>query len=173
MFQISKNQLALNTLALTFATSLAACSSPGLADSNIPGELQGEWRYGRISSIQYQDSYTGAPAQPNGANDTFKVDARGHYERQRLLQINTYNCASSLFITESGNLQVNGDRLTFQPTKSLVKGYSCTPSNSYEKKNSAKAETYGWSLETNEYGQQVLVLVTEDGQGKAHYGRPQ
>ncbi|MEH2051092.1 hypothetical protein [Nostoc sp.] len=40
-------------------------------------------------------------------------------------------------------------------------------------RNTAKAESYQWSIETNDYGQQVLVLETADGKGRGHYGRPQ
>lgn len=161
------------SLALTLTTSVFIYPQASKAGEGVPSELQGEWRYGRISSIQYQNSYTGAPAQPNGASDQFTLTADGSYERARLLQINTYGCASNLFISEKGKVTIEGQQFTFQPTESLAKGQSCSAANSYETKNSAKPETYGWSVETNEYGQQVLVLETADGQGKAHYGRPQ
>jgi hypothetical protein len=138
----------------------------------VPSELQGEWRYGRISSIQYQNSYTGAPAQPNGSSDQFNLAPNGDYERTRLLQINTYSCASNVFIQEKGKVSVKGQRLTFQPVQSNSKGQICNSGRTYEQQNTAKPETYAWSIETDS-GQDVLVLKTLDGEGQGHYGRPQ
>lgn len=162
------------SLALALTTSAFIYPQASKAgDTAVPSELQGEWRYGRVSSIQYQDSYTGAPAQPNGSSDQFTLTPNGSYERARLLQINTYGCASNLFISEKGKVTIEARQLTFQPVESTSKGQSCSAANSYEAKNTAKSETYAWSIETNDYGQQVLVLETTDGEGKAHYSRPQ
>ncbi|MBH8576894.1 hypothetical protein I8752_28685 [Nostocaceae cyanobacterium CENA369] len=102
-----------SALNIALSASVVFYSSTSQAENNgaIPEVLQGEWLYGRISSIQYQDQYTGQSAAPNGSSDRFQV--------------------------------------------------------------TANSETYDWSVETNEYGQQVLVLDTLDGKGRAHYGRPQ
>ncbi|NEU83181.1 hypothetical protein [Nostoc sp. UIC 10630] len=180
MYSITKPKaahlLTTSALSLGIIASLVfypSASQAGKNDAGVPGELQGEWRYGRISSIQYQDSYTGRPAAPNGSSDQFQLASNGNYQRNRLLQITTYNCASNLFIEEKGKVKIEGQRLTFQPSDSTSKGQICNSGRTYSSRNSAKAETYEWSIETNEYGQQVLVLETTDGKGKAHYGRPQ
>lgn len=167
---------ALSALSLTLNASVVLYSSTSQAENNvtaIPAVLQGEWQYGRISSIQYQDQYTGQSAAPNGSSDRFQVAASGDYKRSRLIQINTYNCASNLFIEEKGKVKVEDRQLTFQPTDSTSKGQICNSGRTYSSSNTAKPETYAWSVETNEYGQQVLVLDTLDGKGRAHYGRPQ
>src|SRR3954462_10659656 len=115
MYSITNNQLysmpkavrlfAASALSLGLTASLVfypSASQAGKNDAGVPAELQGEWRYGRISSIQYQDSYTGRPAAPNGSSDQFQLASNGNYQRNRLLQITTYNCASNLFIEEKG-----------------------------------------------------------------------
>ena len=158
------------TASLVFYSS---ASQAGKNDTGVPAELEGEWRYGRISSIQYQDSYTGQSAAPNGSSDQFQLSSNGNYKRNRLLQINTYNCASNLFIEEKGKVKIEAQRLTFQPSDSTSKGQICNSGRTYSSRNTAKPETYEWSIETNEYGQQVLVLATPDGKGRSHYGRPQ
>ncbi|MDF5708708.1 MAG: hypothetical protein PUP90_13860 [Nostoc sp. S4] len=166
---------AASALSLSLSASLVLypnASQAGKNDTGVPNELQGQWRYGRISSIQYQDSYTGQPAAPNGSSDEFQLASNGNYQRSRLLQITTYNCASNLYIEEKGKIKVEGQRLTFQPSDSISKGQICNSGRTYSSRNSAKPETYQWSIETNDYGQQVLVLETTDGKGKAHYGRP-
>ncbi len=112
-------QLALCSLALALTGSLVAYPKASKGDNSleVPSELQGEWRYGRISSIQYQNSYTGAPAQPNGSSDQFNLAPNGDYERTRLLQINTYSCASNLFIQEKGKVSVEVSASPFSPFK--------------------------------------------------------
>ncbi|WP_414756050.1 hypothetical protein [Anabaena sp. CCY 9910] len=167
------SKFARGTLNLTLVAGLVSLPSISNAQTVVPNQLQGEWSYGRISSIQYQDRYTGQSAQPNGSSDRFKVAPNGNYERARLLQINTYGCASYLFIQEKGKVKIDGQQLTFKPSESLVKGQQCSASNTYQRRNTAKTETYSWSLERNDHGQEVMVLETLDGKGKAHYGRPQ
>ncbi|CAA9337205.1 hypothetical protein AVDCRST_MAG94-2163 [uncultured Leptolyngbya sp.] len=167
------HQAAVNTLGLVFAAGLVAYPDASQANSTVLAQLQGEWRYGRISSVQYYNPHTGQSAQPNGSSDQFKLATNGTYERNRLLQINTYGCASNLFIWEKGKVKVEGQRFTFQPAQSLSKGQICSSGRTYEKRNGAQPETYGWLLETNDSGQQVLVLETADGKGRAHYGRSQ
>ncbi|BAY08523.1 hypothetical protein [Calothrix sp. NIES-2098] len=162
-------------LGLTLSTSLFVYPSASQAGKGgaIPAELQGEWLYGRISSIQYQDQITGQSAAPNGSSDRFIVAANGNYQRRRLIQINTYNCASNLFIQEKGTVSVDDRQLTFQPTESSSKGQICNSGRTYTGNNTAKPETYKWSIAKNDSGQDVLLLETADGQGQAHYGRPQ
>lgn len=65
-------RIARGTLNLTLAASLVSIPHVTRADG-IPSQLQGEWFYGRISSIQYQDRNTGQSAQPNGSSDRFKL----------------------------------------------------------------------------------------------------
>ncbi|WP_257237034.1 hypothetical protein [Nostoc sp. 'Peltigera malacea cyanobiont' DB3992] len=185
MYSITNKQLysipktvrffAATAVSLGFTASLVFYPSASQAgnDTGVPAELQGEWRYGRISSIQYQDSYTGQSAAPNGSSDQFQLASNGNYKRNRLIQINTYNCASNLFIEEKGKVKIEAQRLTFQPSDSTSKGQICNSGRTYSSRNTAKPETYRWSIETNDYGQQVLVLETADGKGRAHYGRPQ
>jgi len=134
-------QAALNTLGLVFAMGLVAYPEATQANSSVPAQLQGEWRYGRISSVQYYNPHSGQSAQPNGSSDQFKLATNGTYERDRLLQINTYGCASNLFIWEKGRVKVEGQRFTFQPAQSLSKGQICNSGGTYKKRNGAQLET--------------------------------
>lgn len=160
---------------------LAACGGAGAGSgpegTPVPADLQGEWLYGRISSIQYYDPVSGHWGQPAGAGDRFRLEAGGNYERFRLIQLSTYGCESYLFIWEKGTVRLDFDKsqITFQPWTGAVKSQSCSPANTYEKKGpgSVKPETYNAAYGTNEYGQEVLQLKTLDGQGSALYGRPQ
>ena len=67
MYSITNKQLysipktvrffAATAVSLGFTASLVFYPSTSQAgnDTGVPAELQGEWRYGRISSIQYQE----------------------------------------------------------------------------------------------------------------------
>lgn len=165
----------MNRISIAAIVALSVSAAHALGGSSIPTALQGEWLYGRISSIQYYNPVTGAWAQPSGAGDRFKLEPNGNYERSRLLQLTTYGCSSMLFIWEKGTARVSEKQISFQPTDGAVKSQACSPSNSYQKKGpgAVKAETWNYRLERNESGQDVLVLETLDGQGRAHYGRAQ
>ncbi len=162
------SRIAKKTFHFTLVASLVSIPHVSHADG-IPNQLQGEWSYGQISSMQYQYHYT---AQSDGSSDRIKVKPNGDYERARLLQISTYDCASYLFIQEKGKVKIDGQKLTFEPNNSFVKGQECSASNTYQRHNTAKVETYSWSLEKNDYGQEVLVLEKLNGKDKALYGRP-
>ena len=160
---------------------LAACGgaggmpTSGPAGTPVPAELQGEWLYGRISTIQYYDPVTGSWGQPNGAGDRFRLEADGKYERTRLLQISTYGCESSLFIWEKGTVKLDLEKsqITFQPWTGAVKSQSCSPSHTYEKKGpgAVNPETYNAEMDQNDSGQSVLRLRVGLGGGGA--GRQQ
>ena len=167
------NRIIVAAMALTI-TALTISAANALSGPGVPAALQGEWLYGRISSIQYYNPTTGAWAQPSGAGDRFKLEPNGQYERSRLLQMTTYGCSSSLFIWEKGTVRVTDKQISFQPADGAVKSQACGPSNTYQKKgpNAVKPETWNYTLTRNEYGQDVLVLERLDGQGRAHYGRP-
>lgn len=165
-------------IAALTAVLIALTACPGmqyLPGTPVPTELQGEWSFGSISSIQYYNPSNGHWGQPAGAGDRFGLEPDGRYERSRLIQLTNYGCETYLFIWEKGTVRVENNQLKFQPADGAVKGQSCSASRSYEKRGpgSVKPETYTIELSTNEFGQEVMTLVTEDGQGRALYGRPQ
>jgi hypothetical protein len=176
-------------LALITALSLTACpgvpAAPGSGTPTptsqpgtpVPTELQGEWLYGRISSIQYYNPVTGSWGQPAGAGDRFKLEANSNYERSRMIQLSTYGCESFLFIWEKGTVKLDFDKsqISFQPADGAVKSQSCSASNSYEKKGpgSVKPETYDAEMGEDSNGKPLLRLKTLDGKGSALYGRVQ
>jgi hypothetical protein len=158
--------------------TLSAC--PGvqaLPGTPVPSELQGEWTYGTISSVQYYNPNNGHWGQVNGAGDRFNLEPNGDYERSRLLQLTTYGCESYLFIWEKGTIKLDFDKsqITFQPADGAVKSQSCSAANSYEKKGpgSVKPETYDAEMGEDSNGKTLLRLNTLDGKGSALYGRPQ
>lgn len=154
-------------------TATYVSQSKANASTQVPTELEGEWLYGRLSTVGYKDITTGQISNSGGASDRIKIEPNGSYERVRLLKLQTYGCSSYLFISDKGTVKFSGNNLTFQPQQSLTKGQSCSASNYYERKNATKPETYNWSMEQDSNGRPLLVFVSSDGQGRSRYNRPQ
>lgn len=173
-------------LVLGLSLSLAACgaAAPGTGSatppatggqggggqtgSALPEKMVGGWLYGTLSSIEYYDPGSNKWMDSSGASEIVKYQANGRYERTRLLSLRTYNCESKLFIYEKGVVKLQGDKLTYQPSEGVNKGYTCSPSNSWNT-NKINSETWTLAFETDSGGKDVMVL--SDGEAVAHYGR--
>lgn len=156
------------SLSLLAALALASWSGLASAASSLPSVMLGSWLYGRLSPIEYYDRATNKWQDASGASEIVTYRADGSYERTRLLSLTTYGCTSKLFIYERGTVKIDGSRLTYQPREGVNKGYTCTPSNSW---NTSKInpETYTFHFEKNTAGKDVLVLQGKESE--AHYGR--
>jgi hypothetical protein len=164
------------TLLLAFLTSCAQTGlTPGggqpLPGTPVPPDLQGDWRYGTVSSIDYYDPNTGSWGQPSGTGIYFTLGPKGDYERSSLLQITTYGCESYVFIWEVGTVAVNASQITFQPSQSAVKSQSCTPDNTSEEFNTVEPETFTWAVAPDAYGDTILTLTYPSGE-ETLYDRP-
>lgn len=166
---------------LVLLTLLAACGqggpgmgpapAPALSGTPVPAELQGDWRYGTVSSVSYYDPTTGSWAQPSGTGIYFTLSPDGRYERSSLLQITTYSCESYVFIWEVGTVAISGNQITFQPAQSAVKSQQCSPDNSSETHNTVEPESFTWSVGPDAYGETVLTLTYPSGE-ESLYDRP-
>lgn len=162
---------------------LAACSqanlganpgspgNPAQPGTPVPTELQGEWRYGTISSINYYDPATGAWGSPSGTGIYFTLSSDGNYERSSLLQVSSYGCESYVFVWEVGTVAVTDSQITFQPSQSAVKSQQCSADNTSETRNTVEPETFGWTVGMDDYSEIVLTLTYASGEAD-HYDRP-
>jgi hypothetical protein len=95
--------------------------------------LAGRWSTGRISTIQYRDATTGAPAPTSGNNFAYEFRADGTYSFTGLMQNTMYNCTTAVFSNESGKYTIEGDRLELRPEKNPYRmTNSCAPSRNRE-----------------------------------------
>lgn len=168
------------SLALLLLVLLVACgqaspgggpAGPALPGTPVPVELQGEWRYGSISSVNYYDPATGAWGAPSGTGIYFTLSPDGNYERSSLLQVTTYSCESYVFIWEVGTVAVAASQITFQPSQSAVKSQQCSADHTSETRNTVEPETFAWSVGPDDYGETLLTLTYANGE-EAHYDRP-
>ena len=123
----------------------------------------GRWSTGRISTIQYRNAYTGAPAPTSGNNFAYEFRADGTYSFTGLMQNTLYNCTTSVFSNESGTYQINGERLTLHPAKNPYRmTNSCAPSGNKEGPGKLVERSYQFRVISEENALR-LELKADDG----------
>lgn len=157
-------------------TGTIACLGIDRASAAVPNELQGEWQHTEVSGTQYysQDAWQSgqsAYAPTNGLSDNLKIAPDGSYERNRLMQITTYGCESSIYIQEVGTVILENDQLMLQPSHSLSRGQQCSPENTSEQENTVEPSVFNWALGTNDSGEGILVLEYPESGEQSQYKR--
>lgn len=135
------------------------------AQSRVPAELVGEWNNGRISMMSDVNTVTGSRTPSNGSTFKYKFSADGRFEFVGLLQSTMYGCTTSLFNEKVGKVEVEGNQITFIPSKNFWRNtYSCSPQSNKERDYVLDRETYEWRTKTDEYGKDFICLVNAKGE---------
>lgn len=135
--------------------------------ATVPAPLQGQWEYGYVSPIEYYDPSTGKYAEGSGTSEVIRINADGTYTRSGIIVVTTYSCTSKLLTTSKGKVSLKGNLLTFTPTAVHNKGYTCSPSKSYETRE-LRTSVFTWKLTGD-------TLALGDPKGEARdslYNRP-
>lgn len=137
----------------------------------VPAGLVGVWTTGSVSTINYEDAITGAAAPPSGTHAELTITSDGSYSQNGLLQSTVYNCTTSLFVMEEGKASVEGDTITFKPSKlKTTMQNTCSQSGNYSNKDGEKKTTVDtFELTEDEYG--PLLRLT-DAEGASSDYRP-
>ncbi|GGL19645.1 hypothetical protein [Deinococcus radiotolerans] len=152
----------LKTFGMLFA--LSTCSAQA---ATIPAALQGQWEFGYVSPIEYYDPSSGKYAEGSGTSEIIRIKADGSYERSGIIVVSTYSCTSKLLTTSKGKVTIKGNILTFTPTTVYNKGYTCSPSRSYETRE-LRTSVFTWKISGD-------TLALGDPKGEARdslYNRP-
>lgn len=99
-------------------------AAPAAAGS-VSGPILGEWYTGRISTIQRQDSVTGALAPPSGNNMTYKFLPDGTFQQYGLMQFTYATCVNSYFMNITGTYTLRGSELTTTPVDGTFDSRTC------------------------------------------------
>lgn len=130
----------------------------------VPSDLVGEWSTTSVSLTQYQDANTGVSAPTNGTGVILKIDGDGSYTEDGLMQIGAYSCQSKYTLHTEGKVSVDGDKVTFKPSKvrSTVSGCG---GDGKEKDGTkvTRVETYAFTKDQYS-GEKVLQFTDEQGQ---------
>jgi hypothetical protein len=121
------------TKRLLIAASLVGVFLTAAFAESAGRALVGRWSTGRISTIQYRDSRTGAPAPTSGTNFAYEFRADGSYTYTGLMQQTFYQCTTSTFSEETGSWTLEGDIVRLRPVKNPYKmTNNCAPSANRE-----------------------------------------
>jgi hypothetical protein len=125
--------------------------------SDVP--LTGRWTNGRVSMIQYENRYTGAPAPTNGQTFAWEFHADGTYSFTGLVQSVMYNCTTAMFSNETGRYTVNGSVVSLAPEKNPYRmTNNCAPSSNREAPGKVVPRSYRYRITGNN-----LELTGDDG----------
>jgi hypothetical protein len=128
-----------------------------------PPALLGRWTDGHISSIQYQNAYTGVSAPTNGRSFACDFKSDGTYSFTGLMQSVVYNCTTAMFSNETGTYSVMGDSIALSPGKNQYRmTNSCAPSSNREAPGKLVHRTYRFRI-VAETGRKYLELHGDDG----------
>ena len=125
--------------------------------------LLGRWTDGHISSIQYQNVYTGVSAPTNGRSFAYDFKPDGTYSFTGLMQSVSYNCTTSMFSNETGTYSVDGEVVSLRPEKNPYRmTNNCAPSSNREAPGKLLNRTYRFRV-IAESGRRYLELRGDDG----------
>src|SRR5688500_7417459 len=131
----------------------------------VPSELVGVWTNGKVSMMQDKNLTTGQTTASNGSTFKYVFTAAGQFEFIGYLQSTLYGCTTDLFNDKRGRVEVDGDRITFIPTKNYWKNtYSCAPKSNKERNYTLEKETYMWRTKEDEYGKTLICLANAKGE---------
>lgn len=131
----------------------------------VPAEIVGEWRNGNVSMIQEKDLDRGQVTASNGSTFSYKFFANGNFEFIGYMKSTMYGCTTGLFNDKRGKVEIDGDQITFIPSKNYWKNtYSCSPKSNKEKNHTLERETYTFSTKEDEYGKTLICLANEKGE---------
>jgi hypothetical protein len=123
------------------------------APANLPAELVGNWRYGRISPTNFWNDQTGTYAgNAYGMSDYYEIAAGGSYKRMTYIYTQAYNCRTQTWTEMEGTLTADAGRFTLAPAKGRYKvANNCAKSQNYTRPMTAaelkekQGETWTWS----------------------------
>lgn len=134
------------------------------------GSIVGTWDNGRVSTVNRQNTITGAITPGSGTRFEYQFTANGKFYFTGLATTTNYSCTDTLFNEKAGSYTLNGSTLTLNPTKNFWRKTSTCGAGSERNYTLAK-EVYQVSTKINEYNQELICL--NSGKGDACYRRKQ
>lgn len=134
----------------------------------------GRWSYGSVSPTTYWDSDTGRfSGNARGSAGILEFDDAGHYTEYMYLELRTYGLTTKAWTVHSGDVAVDGDRLTLTPHRghyhSWIGDKPKTDRDMTADECAKLVRTYRWTLTRDDRGE-LLTIPFEDG-SKFEYRR--
>ncbi|HLL99685.1 MAG TPA: hypothetical protein VK400_01410 [Pyrinomonadaceae bacterium] len=137
---------------------VASISAQQQRRSNVPAELVGNWTSGSVSLLQEKNVTTGQLTSSYGSSIGYTFSADGAFRYAGLMKSTMYGCTTTLWNDMRGRISIEGDRITFTPTKDYwLNTNSCYPSANKEKNKELESKTYNFEIGTKE-GREWLCM---------------
>ncbi|HYP15226.1 MAG TPA: hypothetical protein VEQ63_14955 [Bryobacteraceae bacterium] len=154
-------------LIYTGGVALMSLAMAGAGNAETPEQLVGRWTAGRISTIQYRDTYTGAPAPTNGNAFGYEFRPDGTYSFTGLMQSVMYNCTTTMFSNETGTYTVDGSSVSLRPEKNPYRmTNTCAPSSNREAPGKLIPRTYQFRI-SQDSSTTKLDLIDDSGAARS------
>jgi hypothetical protein len=133
--------------------------------SSVPDNLVGKWFEGSTSILQEKNMTTGAVASSYGSSIGYVIGADGTFRYAALMKSTMYGCTTSLWNDRRGSISIEGDVITFTPTKDYwLNTNSCYPSANKEQNKALQARSFNFEVGTIDG--KVWLLMREVGKTK-------
>jgi hypothetical protein len=131
------------TIAATFSNVF------GQKATDVPANLVGNWFEGSTSILQEKNMATGAIASSYGSSIGYVINADGTFRYAALMKSTLYGCTTSLWNDRRGKISIEGDVITFTPTKDYwLNTNSCYPSSNKEQNKALQAKSFNFEVGT-------------------------
>jgi hypothetical protein len=168
---LSRLLIAACTVALLGACDENSGSPGGDGNTNTPKSpppqaLQGEWRFGTISLLEFWDENSQMVKSGGGAAAYFDFKPDGTYREFSYVSITNYNCRSMSWSSTEGTATFEEGTFHLYPTKGRSKFSSCAHTNDIDKALTAdeiqkyQGTVYYWKFEPQADGTSRLMIGT-------------
>jgi hypothetical protein len=126
--------------------------------AEVPANLVGNWFEGSTSILQEKNMITGAIASSYGSSIGYVINADGTFRYAGLMKSTLYGCTTTLWNDRRGTISVEGDVITFTPTKDYwLNTNSCYPSSNKEQNKALQAKSFNFEVGTID-GKEWLLM---------------
>jgi len=133
-------------------------------------EIVGSWKTGSVGSIQYQNQVTGQTRNGRSSIFTYKFLPNGSYEFVGYMEMNMYNCTTTIFNNITGKYSVDGSTINLNPSRDFWKSTnSCAASGNKQTTKVPTPKSLEFETKVDDYGQQLLCI--QDGEANTCYQR--
>jgi hypothetical protein len=147
-------------------TSQPTTGPSTVPSSTVPEQVAGNWVEGSISPTTFWDIRTGAfVGNARGMGQYLSLNSDGTYQQYVYIEMRAYNMVTQVWTQHDGTVSFADDTFTIRPTKGHYRtaGTRKIDRPMSDKELADKVTTYTWRIETDDKGQETLVLPFEDG----------
>jgi len=160
----------ISSTSLWLAIFLVLIVVEGYSAFGQSSEIIGSWKTGSVGSIQYQNQVTGQTRNGRSSIFTYKFLPNGNYEFVGYMEMNMYNCTTTIFNNITGKYSVDRSTINLNPSRDFWKSTnSCAASSNKQTTKVPTPKSLEFETKVDDYGQRLLCI--QDGEANTCYQR--